>query len=188
MSFDFSDKDSEWIDDENDLDEEVQKPKKDGQIINIGHSLSTQVSMDELANLETNIKNSQKKSLFVNPDKNEIKSNLNNYQNIEYQNLLNCIINKGQIKNSIIISENNNFINKVIKEAIYSNLNKNKKICFIVSEQKKAQYIYELYKDLSGVKANMLQKSKGKKSKNDYQSFRNHVDGNNFFIVLYIPS
>ena len=184
MSFDFSDKDSESIDDENDLDEEVQNPKNDGPIINMGQSLSTQASMNELANWETNKNNSQKKSLFVNPDKNEIKLNLNNYQNIEYQNLLNCIINKGQIKNSIIISENNNFINKVIKEAIYSNLDKNKKICFIVSEQKKGQYIYELYKDLSGVKANMLQKNKGKKSKNDYQSFRNHVDSNNFFIVL----
>ena len=114
------------------------------------------------------------------------QQNDNNNNNIDkqYQNILNCIINNKEIINTVIISENDNLINYIILEIINNNLCKNKKICFIVSENKKAQNIYELYNNKQNIKALILQKSKGKKSKNDYQSFIQQINEINLFIVL----
>jgi hypothetical protein len=103
---------------------------------------------------------------------------------VQYEELLKCIIDKGEILNSIIISENNNFINYVLMNIINNNLSKNKKICHIVSEIKKAQNIYEFYKNMPNIKPIILQKTKGKKNKNDFQSFSEQISENNVFLVL----
>ena len=182
MSFEFIQNNNDYSDDENDINEENENSEDIKQIIpekqpNIEQSISTRLSIEELEKSQINI-NNNKESLFI------IQNETKEHSTIEYKNLLNCIINNGQIINSIIISENNDFLNKVIREVINHNLHKNKRVCFVVSEQKKAQIIYELYKNEPKVKANILQKGKGKKSKNDFKSFRENIDGNNLFIVL----
>ena len=116
--------------------------------------------------------------------KEKAKPKQNYIINEDYKNILNCIIDKGEIVNSVIISENDDLINFIIIEAINNNLYQNKKICFIVSENKKAQNIYELYNNKQNIKALILQKNKGKKNRNDYQFFIKQIEENNLFIVL----
>ena len=110
----------------------------------------------------------------------------NNTENNSYTNILNLIIdkNRNKINNSIIISENNSFIDNIINSAINFEISKNKKICFLTPDTKSAQDIYNKFKDNANIKAILLQKGKNKKNKNDYQSFLEQLNQNNFFIIL----
>ena len=110
----------------------------------------------------------------------------NNIENNSYTNILNLVIdkNRNKINNSIIISENNSFIDNIINSAINFEISKNKKICFLTPDTKSAQDIYNKFKDNANIKAILLQKGKNKKNKNDYQSFLEQLNQNNFFIIL----
>ena len=150
---------------------------------NLGESISTQFSNNNrLENSQAfNEREDKNYSSQIQVDMPPIESP---DVGVEYEKLLNCIIDKGEILNSIIISENNNFIDYILMQIINNNLSKNKKICHLVSELKKAQNIYEFYKDKHNVKPIILQKSKGKKNKNDFQSFSDQISENNVFLVL----
>ena len=155
---------------------------------NLGESISTLSSSNRLANSNFEkypiSSNSDIKPSLEKINKNQIKEQYNEIKNIEYEKLLNYIIDKGQIINSVIITENEKLLNIVTIKIINNNINLNKKICYLASEIKKAQNIYDLYKDFPKIKASLLQKTKGKKSKNDYGTFMKQIYDNNFFIVL----
>ena len=190
-----------YDDDENDSNEEnksIENIKQENYKIlpnltnNLEESTSTINTLNENINLKTEIKNSlessQISSSLENISNNKIiekkDESEKEFKNIEYQNLLNCIINKGKIINSVIISESDSFISLIVFEAINNILNQKKKICFLVSDLKKAQNVFELYKDKQNVKALIVQKNKGKKSKNEYEFFIQQLDKNNLFILL----
>ena len=141
-----------------------------------------------LSNSLNNLEHSQLKipnSLDIHKEKkNEIIYQQDEQIKMEYKNLLNCVIDKKEIINSVIISEDDNLINFIMLQTICNNLEQNKKVCFIVSENKKAQNIFNLYNNKQNIKALILQKSKGKKNKNDYQSLINQINENNFIIFL----
>ena len=110
----------------------------------------------------------------------------NNTENNSYTNILNLIIdkNKNIFNNSIIISENNTFIDNIINSSINVKISQNKKICYLTPDTKRAQEIYNKYKDNSNIKSILLQKGKNKKNKNDYQTFLEKLKQNNLFIIL----
>ena len=124
-------------------------------------------------------------------EKNNINENIFNEPNEEkekiiYNNILKLIIdnNQNKIINSIIISENNTFINYITNAVIHFNLLQNKKICFLVSDTKKAKNIYDLYKTNANIKSILLQKGTNRKNKNDLKSFSDQLNSNNLFIIL----
>ena len=206
MSFEFNQEefDEEYNSDEEDENNSVVKEKNNElfnqQSQNLGESMSTVVSLEKSGNIEPEIKKSlnerqvqyqimssslnNKKEDVKNEKKLKQKEEENKIVNTEYQNILNFIICKGQIINSVIISENDDLINFIAMKTINFNLSQNKKICFLCSELKKAQYIDDLYKNKPNIKALLLQKNKGKKSKNDFQYFIKQINDNNFFIIL----
>ena len=207
MSFDFNRNEFEEVYDSEEEDENnsiIHLKEKNNELYNqqpqnLGESMSTVVSLEKSGNIEAELKNSLNirqsqyqimPSSFINKNedaKNKIireEEKQNKIENIEYQNILNCIIVKGQIINSVIISEKEEFINLITMNIMNYILEQNKKICFLCSELKKAQYIYELYKDKPNVRALLLQKNKGKKTKNEYQSYIKLMNENNFFIFL----
>ena len=110
----------------------------------------------------------------------------NNTENNSYTNILNLIIdkNKNIFNNSIIISENNTFIDNIINSSVNVKILQNKKICYLTPDTKRAQEIYNKYKDNSNIKSILLQKGKNKKNKNDYQTFLEKLKQNNLFIIL----
>ena len=118
---------------------------------------------------------------------NNIIQEQNNYiYNTLNKNILQLIIDNKQKKmtNSIIISENNLFINYVTNFIINFNLLQNKKVCFLTPDTKNAENIYEIYKANANIKSILLQKGKKKKNKNDLQSFKDQLNQNNLFIML----
>jgi len=92
--------------------------------------------------------------------------------------------NKNKFHNTIFISENDSFINYIINTAINFNLRQNKKICYLTPDTKRAQDIYELFKNKSDIKSILLQKGKNRKNKNDLQSFLDQLNQNNLFIII----
>lgn len=140
---------------ENELPKNIKSNHEDQEFL--GESVATNYSNKQpnsllsLSNSLNNLEHSQLKiphSLDIHKEKE--KENVIIYQQneqikMEYKNLLNCIIDKNGIINSVIISEDDNLINFIMLKTIYNNLEQNKKVCFIVSENKKAQNIFNLY-------------------------------------------
>ena len=132
----------------------------------------------------------------INKNKESINKSFNNNiieekKNIENKNdsdinILNLLIdkNKNIFINSIIISQNNSFINDITNSSINFKLSQNKKICYLAPDTKSAQEIYERYKNNINIKTILLQKGKNKKNKNDLQSFSEQLKQNNLFIIL----
>ena len=132
----------------------------------------------------------------INKNKESINKSFNNNiieekKNIENKNdsdinILNLLIdkNKNIFNNSIIISQNNSFINDITNSSINFKLSQNKKICYLAPDTKSAQEIYERYKNNINIKTILLQKGKNKKNKNDLQSFSEQLKQNNLFIIL----
>ena len=132
----------------------------------------------------------------INKNKESINKSFNNNiieekKNIENKNdsdinILNLLIdkNKNIFINSIIISQNNSFINDITNSSINFKLSQNKKICYLAPDTKNAQEIYERYKNNINIKTILLQKGKNKKNKNDLQSFSEQLKQNNLFIIL----
>ena len=115
----------------------------------------------------------------------EEKKNIEN-KNDSDMNIFNLVIdkNKNIFNNSIIISQNNSFINDITNSSINFKLSQNKKICYLAPDTKSAQEIYERYKNNINIKTILLQKGKNKKNKNDLQSFSEQLKQNNLFIIL----
>ena len=115
----------------------------------------------------------------------EEKKNIEN-KNDSDMNIINLVIdkNKNIFNNSIIISQNNSFINDIANSSINFKLSQNKKICYLAPDTKSAQEIYERYKNNINIKTILLQKGKNKKNKNDLQSFSEQLKQNNLFIIL----
>ena len=131
----------------------------------------------------------------INKNKESINKSFNNIieekKNIENKNdsdinIINLVIdkNKNIFNNSIIISQNNSFINDITNSSINFKLSQNKKICYLAPDTKSAQEIYERYKNNINIKTILLQKGKNKKNKNDLQSFSEQLKQNNLFIIL----
>ena len=132
----------------------------------------------------------------INKNKESINKSFNNNiieekKNIENKNdsdinIIYLVIdkNKNIFNNSIIISQNNSFINDIANSSIYFKLSQNKKICYLAPDTKSAQEIYERYKNNINIKTILLQKGKNKKNKNDLQSFSEQLKQNNLFIIL----
>ena len=132
----------------------------------------------------------------INKNKESINKSFNNNiieekKNIENKNdsdinILNLLIdkNKNIFNNSIIISQNNSFINDITNSSINFKLSQNKKIYYLAPDTKSAQEIYERYKNNINIKTILLQKGKNKKNKNDLQSFSEQLKQNNLFIIL----
>ena len=132
----------------------------------------------------------------INKNKESINKSFNNNiieekKNIENKNdsdinIINLVINKNKniFNNSIIISQNNSFINDIANSSINFKLSQNKKICYLAPDTKSAQEIYERYKNNINIKTILLQKGKNKKNKNDLQSFSEQLKQNNLFIIL----
>ena len=157
---------------------------------------STKISSNneiiQKAEVLNSVKEEEKES---NISENEIKNNnyiFNNnkiieqksIENIAYKNILKFIINNNKMTNSIIISENISFINYITDSVINLALLQNKKICYLTSDTKKAESIYELYKTNQNLKSILFQKGKKKKNKNDLNSFLEQLDQNNLIIIL----
>ena len=100
----------------------------------------------------------------INKNKESINKSFNNNiieekKNIENKNdsdinIINLVIdkNKNIFNNSIIISQNNSFINDIANSSIYFKLSQNKKICYLAPDTKSAQEIYERYKNNINIK------------------------------------
>ena len=146
-----------------------------------------QIKRDELVNNGiSRINNINKKEENGINNISIIKEQNNNKENTLYKNTLKLIIDSknNKIINSIIISENNFFINYITNSLINFTLLQNKKVCFLFPDTKRAQSIYESYKTNANIKSILLQKGKNKKNKNDLQSFSEQLSQNNLFIIL----
>ena len=161
----------------------------DVNINNTFNSKSSEINNNKENILIFPINNEQKQNAELVEEKNN--NNDNNEYNKEKENILNSntlklIIDNKQNKiiNSIVISENNSFINYITNSVINFNLMHNKKICFLVSDTKKAKNIYDIYKPNANIKSVLLQKGTNKKNKNDLKSFSDQLNSNNLFIIL----
>ena len=179
----------------------------------LAQSNSTNYSLNNIKNLQdildVNINNTfnsksseinNKENILIFPINNEQKQNVElieekNNNNNEYNKEKEKIINSNTLKliidnkqnkiiNSIVISQNNSFINFITNSVINFNLMHNKKICFLVSDTKKAKNIYDIYKPNANIKSVLLQKGTNKKNKNDLKSFSDQLNSNNLFIIL----
>ena len=134
-----------------------------------------------------NISNIPKNSEISNKSENNINIKESNFNNKEYNSLLNNIINKDKITNSIIITENDIFINNILEQVVNYIISINKKICFITNDIKRGKQVEEYFSEKKELKILFLQKTKT--NKNEYLNFRTQIDMNNLFIfnqnILY---
>ena len=146
---------------------------------------SSQSNKNDSNDISSEYSNSRKS--FDSINKNEIIDN--NVEDKEYNNLLKYIINNNKIINTIIITENIIFKNIITNNAITHSLSKNKKICYLLTEIKKAQKVVDDISNNKDIKPLVLQKIKYNKTKNDYSNFRKQINENNIFLsnpnILY---
>ena len=135
------------------------------------------------------------------------KSNLFSSKSTEFSSIINfqlsenaakiyenIYINKNNINNSIIISDeeelNREIYTKFIDDFYIDNKNNNNKninkICFLVIESKKIEKLYEKLTEIFGQqkKVMILQKGKGKKKKNDFNKFIEFIQNTDIFIAI----
>ena len=160
--------------------DKIIKIKKIKEEEKVNKSLSSSEKSKEFCN-ENSSSESKSDNSYLKSFERENDSIKNNYDNKEYNNLLNYIIDKEKIVNSIIISKNFFFINMIMEKIVEYNISKNKKICYLITEIKKAKNIYENFKDKREIRPLILQKIKSKK--NDYPNFRELINENNIFIL-----
>ena len=177
----------EYDEEEDDLNESISNLS-----INNSNNLNNNINNIKNNNNSKNIFSSNKSNLFS--SKSTEFSSIINFQlspNAEkiYENIY---INKN-IKNSIIISDdeelNREIYTKIIDDFYLDNKNNNKsinKICFLVIESKKIEKLYEKLIEIFGQqkKVMILQKGKGKKMKNDYNKFVEFIQNTDIFIAI----
>jgi superfamily II DNA or RNA helicase len=181
-------KNSIYLDGINNKDS-IYNNSRNSEIINNNNSITYSSNNEQVKKLEPIINKKNEKFDLEEKIKNEnMNNNINNEinENILYKNILNMIIvqKNNKINNSIIISENNSFSNYITNSLIQFNISMNKKICYLTPDTKRAQNIYDTYKNNKNIKSILLQKGKNKKNKNDLQSFLEQLNQNNLFIVL----
>ena len=183
---------------------------KNSELNDSNNVFYSHIGLTQRAEQKQNIESIQKKEVFNNnyiketnysPKKeiinetfyvNNKKNNQNEIgqnklkENNMYKNISKLIMddNKNKFNNSIFISEDDSFINYIINTAINFNLRQNKKICYLTPDTKRAQDIYEIFKNKSDIKSILLQKGKNRKNKNDLQSFLDQLNQNNLFIII----
>ena len=152
--------------------------KKEKEIIikNITYSNSSISQSNYSSNNDSDNSESQKYSYSGND--NEIEEN-NQENNIILEN----IIENGKISNSIIISRNNNLIKMISEKVINYNISRNRKVCYLSMESKKAKGIQDFFNEKKNIKSLFLQKIKTTKNKKEYINFRNKIDNNNLLIL-----
>ena len=154
---------------------------KDKQIKNKVISLSQNlINQSSQSNILSNSKNS-KFLIKIDNNNNDI---IESYSNKDECNiLLNNIIDKDKISNSIIITEKEDLMIHILDKIIHFNISRNKKICFIINDIKRAEFIENNLNGKNYIKTLFLQKIKVGKNKTDYQNCRAQVDINNLFII-----
>ena len=92
--------------------------------------------------------------------------------------------NINEINNSIIVGDNENLIQNLYVNLI--NCLTDKKICFLVSNMKKFDEVYNILNEKIGKTKNILsiQGGRGKKLKNDYVKFQDFINSGDIFLVI----
>ena len=89
----------------------------------LAESISTNYSIKQSqSNTQMHYNQEPPQLIIYEHSKEKPKPRQNSIINEDYTNILNCIIDKGEIVNSVIISENDDLINFIILEAINNNL------------------------------------------------------------------
>ena len=157
---------------------------KEKEIINKSIILSNNSISKSNNSSDNDSFNSESQKFSFSGNDNEIIEN-----NQENKIILENILEKDKISNSIIISRNNNFINMISEKLINYSISRNKKVCYLFMESKKAKDIEDYFNGKKDIKSLFLQKIKTAKNKNEYSNFRNKMDNNNLFIsnpnILY---
>ena len=182
-------KDNEFVYDSSEEEEELEREEKEeesekeevnnNKIISEPKIIASSKNSSKIKNnssISDNYSENSYSSLFE--SKNSIIEEKNNEEN---NKLLNNIIEKDKIINTILISRNVSFLKKVNKKIIDFNISKNMKICYLVLDSKRAKKIMDSLKDKNELKPLLLQKIK--LNKDEYLNFRNQMNNYNVFIV-----
>ena len=182
-------KDNEFVYDSSEEEEELEREEKEeesekeevnnNKIISEPKIIASSKNSSKIKNnssISDNYSENSYSSLFE--SKNSIVEEKNNEEN---NKLLDNIIEKDKIINTILISRNVSFLKKVNKKIIDFNISKNMKICYLVLDSKRAKKIMDSLKDKNELKPLLLQKIK--LNKDEYLNFRNQINNYNVFIV-----
>lgn len=182
-------KDNEFVYDSSEEEEELEREEKEeesekeevnnNKIISEPKIIASSKNSSIIKNnssISDNYSENSYSSLFE--SKNSIVEEKNNEEN---NKLLDNIIEKDKIINTILISRNVSFLKKVNKKIIDFNISKNMKICYLVLDSKRAKKIMDSLKDKNELKPLLLQKIK--LNKDEYLNFRNQINNYNVFIV-----
>lgn len=182
-------KDNEFVYDSSEEEEELEREEKEeesekeevnnNKIISEPKIIASSKNSSKIKNnssISDNYSENSYSSLFE--SKNSIVEEKNNEEN---NKLLDNIIEKDKIINTILISRNVSFLKKVNKKIIDFNISKNMKICYLVLDSKRAKKIMDSLKDKNELKPLLLQKIK--LNKDEYLNFRNQMNNYNVFIV-----
>ena len=182
-------KDNEFVYDSSEEEEELEREEKEeesekeevnnNKIISEPKIIASSKNSSKIKNnssISDNYSENSYSSLFE--SKNSIVEEKNNEEN---NKLLDNIIEKDKIINTILISRNVSFLKKVNKKIIDFNISKNMKICYLVLDSKRAKKIMDSLKDKNELKPLLLQKIK--LNKDEYLNFRNQMKNYNVFIV-----
>lgn len=160
----------------NEIGEEKEKKKKTTSTSKNSNIQSDKnIILDNYSENSENLKNSDC----------EKKSQIQEYNslNIDQCNaLLEYIINKDKILNTIVIS-NNLLMNFISEKLVNHFISKNKKICFLSTDAKKANCFWNYFTGKKDIKSLLFQKIKYNKNKIEYLNVRFNVIKNNLFII-----
>ena len=174
-------RDNEFVYDSSEEEEELEREEKEEESekeeVNNNKIISDpKIIALSKSSISDNYSENSYSSLF--DSKSSIIEEKNNEENYK---LLDYIIEKDKIINTILISRNVSFLKKVNGKIINFNISKNKKICYLVLDSKRAKQIMDSLKDKNEIKPLLLQKIK--LNKDEYLNFRNQMNNYNVFIV-----
>ena len=164
---------------EEEEEEESEKEEINNKIISNPKSIASSKRSSIIKNnssISDNYSENSYSSLF--DSKNSIVEEKNNENN---NKLLEYIIGKDNIINTILISRNVSFLKKANEKIINYNISKNKKICYFALDSKRAKQIMNSFKVKNDIKPLILQKIK--LNKDEYINFRQQMNNYNLFIV-----
>jgi len=164
--------------------------------LNIPNNLNNNSDKNNINNIKNNYSKNDSKLNLISSKSTEFSSIISFQLNPNTEKIYdNIYINKYKIKNSIIISDeeevNREIYIKIIDDFYMNNSNKNNnknmnKICFLIIESKKIDKLFEKLNEVFGQqkKVMILQKGKGKKMKNDYNKFVEFIQNTDIFIAI----
>lgn len=172
-------RDNEFVYDSSEEEEELEREEKESEKEEVNNNKiisDPKIIASSKSSISDNYSENSYSSLF------DSKSSIIEEKNIEENyKLLDYIIEKDKIINTILISRNVSFLKKVNGKIINFNISKNKKICYLVLDSKRAKQILDSLKDKNEIKPLLLQKIK--LNKDEYHNFRNQMNNFNVFIV-----